>query len=299
MIRLLRTFLVVMEERSLNRAAQRMGVAQPTLSRQIQSLEQELGAPLFERGSWGLRPTDLGFRFKESMLPVVRAYDEAWANVTATAKGRSSQLRIGYIGSTANSFLNPALAKLRDAFPETKLWLFDQTPAEQLEALREGRLDIALIGQEGAALADDFYKRRAAKLRVCVALADDHPLARKERVSLAELAGESFIGVADTAVPGRNEWVRKLCRRAGFKPRFVAQTDDISETYSRIVAEGAIALLPEYSAGTSPPGVLKVPISDKGATWDFYVLRQRGKGSKAGRYLVELLIERPPATDEA
>ena len=136
MIERLRTFLTVLEEGSVNRASRRLGVPQPTLSRQIQALEAEVGGTLLERGSWGVRATDLGFKVREKMLPVIKAHDQAWAEVQASARGREAQLRVGYLGSTANRFLTGPLEHLRNEFPGLRLWLFDQTPVEQLEALR-------------------------------------------------------------------------------------------------------------------------------------------------------------------
>ena len=285
----LRAFLVVMEEGSVNRAAARLGVAQPTLSRQIQALEQEVGGLLFERGAWGVRPTDLGFKLREAMLPVVQAYDRAWVEVAAHATGRHTQLRVGYLGMAANRFLNPALNRLREEFPDIKLWLFDQTPMEQLKALRAGELDVALIGQEGAALGDDFYRRKVRRLGVCVALPAHHPAMKRGTIPLGELKGEGFVGVAESAVPGRNAWVAGLCAKAGFRPRFVAKTSEVTETFTRVVSDSAVCVLPDYVEGAAPPGVGFVRLSDAFATWDFYVLRQRGRGTAAIRRLVELI----------
>ncbi len=290
MIERLRTFLTVLEEGSFNRASRRLDVPQPTLSRQIQALEGEVGGHLFERGPWGVRPTDLGFSLRDKMQPIIKAYDLAWADVQASAKGRSAQLRVGYLGSAATRFLTPALDSLQGEFPQLRLWLFDQNPAEQLEALRKGEIDVALIGQEGAALADDFYQRKVARLPLCVALATSHPLATREAIALKELSQEAIVGVAESSAPGRNEWITRLCRRAGFKPRFLTKTREIGETFTLIGGEGAVALLPAYFDRATSPGIIFVPITDKWASWDLYVLRQRGRGNPASRRLVELVM---------
>ncbi len=282
----IRSFLAVMEEGSVNKAARRLGIAQPTLSRHIQSLEQETGGALFERGTKGMAATDLGFFVRDRLKPLLNEYDMATADIRAFADGRHLQLRIGYIGLAAARFLNPALAELRKTHPNIKLLLFDQTPSDQLKALRDGHLDVALIGQEAAALGDDFYQRRAAKLGVCAVLPDNHPLSRKSSAPMSSLKGEKFIGVSEEAVPGRNQWMINLCAKAGFKTDFIAHTKDVSETFTLVASEGAVTLLPDYIESHSLPGTCYVRISDKWAHWSFYVLRQRGKGSPAARDLV-------------
>lgn len=286
----IRSLIVVMEEGSVNRAARRMGVAQPTLSRHIQSLEQELGAPLFERGVWGMRPTGFGFFVRDSFAPLLQQYDSARAEAFAYVQGRQKQLRIGYIGLAASRFLNPALAKLRREFPGLRLLPFDLTPADQLKALRTGELDVAVVGQEVGAMGDDFYRRTVAKLGVCVALPADHPLAQGEPLKLSALRRELFVGVADHAVPGRNAWIVELCALAGFRPRFIARSQDIQETFTHVVGEGAVALLPDYLEGQPPAGVAYVRLADPWARWDLLVLRQRGRATPPASRLVSLLV---------
>ncbi len=289
MLARLRSFLAVIAEGSVNRAALRLDVAQPTLSRQIQSLEQEIGGPLFERGPHGMQPTDLGFFVRDKFTPVLKSYDLACAEAIAFAQGRHTQLRVGYIASAAARFLNPAIRSLKEEFPDLKLALFDQSPAEQLDALRRGTIDVAMIGQEGAALARDFYQRCRARLPVCVALPADHTLAGQTSFPLAALKSELFIGVSEDSVPSRNHWITQLCARAGFRPRFAANTANITETFALVASEGAVSLLPDYLNGAPPPGVAYRRLSDKWARWDLTVLRQRGRGSAAARRLVDLI----------
>ena len=292
MLRELRSLLVVLEEGSVNRAARRLGVAQPTLSRHIQALEQEMGAPLFERGAWGMRATDLGFFVRDRFGPLLRDYELAMAEGLAFAKGRHEQLRVGFIGSAAARFLNPALTSLKRELPNLKLFLFDQTPFEQLRELRDGRIDVAIIGQEAASQSDEFYRRDAAKLGVCAVLPADHRLGGQSFVALAELKAERFVGVAENAVPGRNSWITALCSRSGFRPRFIAKTASVAETFALVSGENAVSLIPDYIDGAPPPGVAFVPLSDRHATWNLLVLRQRGAGSSGARRLVELLAAR-------
>jgi DNA-binding transcriptional LysR family regulator len=285
----LRTLLAVIESGGVNRAARRLGTTQPTLSRHIQSLEQEFGAPLFERGAWGMRPTDLGFLVRDKFGPLLRDYERARAEALAFAQGRHRQLRVGYIGLAAPRFLNTALVRLKREFPDVRLMLFDQAPGEQLQALREGRIDVALAGQEAAQLGDDFFRRPAAKLKVCAVVPAEHPLAGRPVTPLAALKGNRFVGVAEDLVPGRNDWIVAVCAKAGFRPRIIAQTHSITETFALVAGEGAVTLLPDYLDGAPPPGIAFVRLEDSWATWSFFVLRQRGRGSAVARRLYELI----------
>lgn len=286
------SMLAVMAEGSVNKAAKRLGVAQPTLSRHIHSLEAEIGEALFERDASGMRPTSLGFFVRDQFEPIMKSFELARAEVTAFAQGRHQQLRVGYIGSAAHRFLNPALAELRGKFSDLKLILFSLTPMEQLEALRAGQIDVAIVGQEMVPHADDFYQRKAATLGICAVLPVDHVCAGLPSIDLCALANDRFIGVDESVVPGRNEWIRQLCGKAGFAPVFAAKTGDIAETFTRIAAEGAVALLPDYLSGPPPPGTNFVRISDRWARWQLIVLRQRGRGLAAARELVELLTNK-------
>jgi DNA-binding transcriptional LysR family regulator len=240
-----------------------------------------------------MRPTDLGFFVRDTFGPLVREYDRARADAIAFAQGRHQQLRIGYIGLAAARYLNAALARLKQEFPQLRLMLFDQLPGEQLAGLREGRLDVALAGQEVARVAEDFYHRRVAWLKVCAVVPADHALAHRAQVSLAELQGSRFVGVAEHAVPGRNAWILELCAKAGLRAKFVAHTRDISETFALVAGEGAVALLPDYLEGAPPPGIAYVRLSDAWARWALVVLRQRGRGQPAARRLVELIGAKP------
>lgn len=291
MLREIRSLLALLEEGSVNRAAKRLGVAQPTLSRHIQALEQELGAALFDRGARGMRATDLGFFVGNRFGPLLRDYDLALAEGLAFARGRHEQLRVGFIGSAAARFLNPALASLKRELPHLQLFLFDQTPFEQLAALREGRIDVAMIGQDAAVHADEFYQRCAAKMGVRAVLSADHPLGGRTTLQLAELKGERFVGVAEDAVPGRNAWISDLCSKSGFRPRFIAKTTSVAETFALVSGENAVSLLPEYMDGPPPPGVAFVTIADRHATWALQILRQRGAGSSGARRLVALIAK--------
>jgi len=291
MIELLRSFSVVLEEGSLNRASARLHVTQPSLTRRMQALESEVGGKLLERQSSGVQPTALGQAVLAGMRPVLEQYETVLADLRRHARGQRAELRIGYIGSAAHTYLNPALAALRLQHPEAKVKLLDLTPGEQVAALNKGEIDLALIGQEGAVLARDFYTLKLATLGVCVALPSDHPLASRRELYPADLKGEVFIGAPEADVPGRNRWVARICRKGGFRPRFVMEANGIGESFSLIASEGAVMLLPDYFASAPPPGTILLPLIDEVATWDLLLVWQRGRAPAVLKAMVELMAK--------
>ena len=284
-----KTYIAVVEERSINKAAIRLRITQPALSRQMKALEQIVGGCLLEREANGVKPTGLGHQMIKTMKPLVESCDDAVANLRKTARGERSEVRVGYLSSAADRFLTPAIAQLRKHHPEAVLKLSDMSPTEQIDALRTGNLDLALTGQEGALGVTEFHTVRLCTLGVCVAVADNDRLARLPNVSLRDLKGRDFVGVDEEQVPGRNRWATGLCRSAGFKPRFIVIVDGITNVLSQVVSESAVTLLPDYFLKYRHPGAVFVPISDQKARWEFIVLRQKGRASKSVMALAESL----------
>ncbi len=289
MIDRIRALITIIDEGSVNRAAVRMRITQPALSRQMQALENEIGGKLLERETSGVKPTGLGHALVKSMKPLVDEYDSAMADLRRQARGERSELRIGYLGSAAPSVLTPALAQLRKTHPDLKLKLHDLSPREQIDALTAGEIDIALIGQEGVVAAKEFHSAKLCSLPVCVAVSDADPLASRKSIALKELKGRDFIGVDEDQVPGRNRWMTALCKAVGFKPRFALIVDGITNVLSEVVSESAVTLLPAYFLKSSHPGVTFVRVSDEAARWDFIVLWQKGRASASTRALVDAL----------
>jgi DNA-binding transcriptional LysR family regulator len=141
---LVRSFLVVLEEGSLNRAALRLHLAQSSLTRQMQALEHEIGGALLERMASGVAPTAAGHALARRILPVLAEFEAAVSETRRFARGQNSQIRVGYMRAVATMVLNPALAVLRKTHPAVKVELFDLTQGEQITALRHGDIDVGL-----------------------------------------------------------------------------------------------------------------------------------------------------------
>ncbi len=292
MLTQLRAFFVVIEEGSLSRAAARLHQSQPSLTRQMHALEDEVGGRLFERTYAGVQLTAAGHLLAGTMRPALAAYDRAMAEVSQLLRhGARRTLRVGYLVSAAQAYLDPALTALRRTHPEVKVMLHDLFPSEQIELLRRGEIDVALVGQEGRTAEREFYTRKLAVLPLVVVLPTDHPLAARSSVRLAELRDERFVRSPEEHLPGRDRWVTQLCRKAGFRPRFGSAADGLSHALSLVAGEGLALLAPAHLAGHPTTGVRIVPLDEPTACWDLLVVWQRGRTAGALRALLDALFD--------
>jgi DNA-binding transcriptional LysR family regulator len=189
-------------------------------------------------------------------------------------------------------YLGPPLVELRRRYPKLKIKMLDQTPAEMITALRRGEIDLAFTAYGAEVLSRDFYTHKLASVPGLVALPVDHPLVSHKQISISQLKNEFFVGVPDSLLPGYNQKIAQFCRRFGkFRPRFVAigQPSDLAEGLATAANEGAIALTGSYISHLEIPNVVMVPIAEKEATWDLFVVWQRGKTAGPLRTLLDCL----------
>lgn len=292
----LRLFLVILEEGSLRRAADRLRISQSAITRQIQALELELGGQVLERTSAGVRPTNGGAVLAERAKALLADYDSTMAEVRRLNRGESERLRIGYIASAVQEYLGPALTVLRRDYPKLKVKMLDQTPGEMIIALRQGEIDLALTLHGIDLLSRDFYIRKIATVKSLVALPVSHRFATKRQVSISQLKGETFVRGSDDAVPGYTQRIIQLCRKyGGFRPRLatIDKTTSLVESLAVAANEEAISIQPAFISHLEVPNVVMVPIADAGATWDLFVVWLRGKVAGPLRTLLSELDLKP------
>src|SRR3984957_3120723 len=268
MLEKLRLFLVVLEEGSLRRAADRLRISQSAITRQMQSLEFDLGGRVLERTSAGVRPTNGGNALAERAKTLLADYDSTMAEVRRLNRGESERLLIGYIASAAQEYLGPALAVLRRTYPRLKVEMLDQTPSEMIIALRQGKIDLALTLHGVDLLSRDFYARKLATVRSLVALPVSHRFAIERQVSLSQLKGETFVRGSDDVVPGYTQRIVQLCRKyGGFRPRLasIGKATSLVESLALAANEEAISIQPAFISHLNVPNVVMVPIAYAGA----------------------------------
>lgn len=261
-LRHLRYFQAVAEELSFSKAAHRLRIAQPALSRAVQELEQDLGTRLIDRNRRTVSLTPAGTVLLGETSVVLERLDESVRRVKRTAAGEEGELRLGYIGPPTQPFLGRLLAEYRRRFPKVSVHLEERTPERVWEMVAKGRLSVALTrpvpGQGGKALST--LPLRQEPLGIVVRA--DHPLAEKKSISWKALALEPLIVLARREGVGLHDEILAACRAAGFAPR-IAQSPSLMGTVLTYVEAGAgIGIATDSVAASSmPAGLRYIPVT--------------------------------------
>ena len=259
-LRHLRYFIAVADELSFTKAAQKLRLAQPSLTRQVRNLEDEIGVRLLNRAHNRITLTDEGRAFLFDAKKLLAMCAESVATVQRMQRGESSQLNIGYVSNIHYALLPATLGAFRKLCPQVALNLFDMRSDEQLDALDSRKIDLGFFGLRPALSGHDLLSECVAHDTMVVALPSSHPLAGKPKVKLVDLAPLFFIGMSVKTHPGEREWLLETCQRAGFTAR-ILQEADTEPTAIRFVNDGlGMALVPEQITGLPHEGVVFRPL---------------------------------------
>ncbi|WP_437318945.1 LysR substrate-binding domain-containing protein [Sorangium sp. So ce385] len=268
-LRHLRYFTAVAEERHFGRAAQRLGIAQPPLSRQIQDLESELGFSLFDRSRRRVELTPAGAVFLAHVRRVFDALDLAVHEARRASVGETGRLVVGYLSSLAYSGITELVRAFRTDFPSVELALREMPPQEQIEALKDGRIDVGFVRAplNDPRLASECVRREP----LLVALPADHPLAGRRRIALELLSREPFVVFPRQRGSAFFDLVVGLCREAGFTPRIVQEALHL-DILSLVAAGFGVSILPESiknirRGGLALRPIVGAPVTDLLLAW--------------------------------
>jgi DNA-binding transcriptional LysR family regulator len=260
-LRQLRYFVAVAEELNFTKAAQKLRVAQPALSRQIRQLEEEMGVELFERGRTGARLTKGGRAFLPEARAVLNQTAKAVRAAQTSSEAEALTLNVGYAWGLFHSLVPTAISRFHDGHRDVAINLFDMTAPQQSAALLEGRLDAGFIGFARDADAPGLARRQIGPCTFLLALPSAHWAARKRTVDLCTLAKEFFCVISDQNFPGCAACALEACAEAGFRPR-VLQTAARGNTMLGLVSGNrAVGLVPAPLADLPHPGVIFKPLS--------------------------------------
>jgi DNA-binding transcriptional LysR family regulator len=192
-LRHLRYFVAVAEEQNVSRAAMRLHISQPPLSRQIRDLEDELGIALFDRGSKPVRLTEAGRVFLTEARTLLQRAEDAVQMAKAVARGNRGEIHVGYAPSLTVELLPRALRNFREASPGVHVQLHDLSTLEMLRGLRDGKLQAALLVKVPPQARTGLDFEELQRHQVCVAMHPSHPLARAQKVGLEQVAKERLV----------------------------------------------------------------------------------------------------------
>jgi DNA-binding transcriptional LysR family regulator len=256
----LRYFVVVAEELSFTKAAQKLRLAQPSLTRQIRNLEDEIGVRLLDRANNRVMLTEEGRRFLFDSKKLLTMCAESVAAVQRMNMGESSQLDIGYMSNIHYGMLPATLGAFRKLCPHVALNLFDMTSAEQFEALEGRKIDLGFVGLRPILSGHDLLSECVAHDTILVALPALHPLSKTPPINLGDVASQFFIVMSAKTHPGEREWLLETCQSAGFEARILQEADG-EPTAIKFVADGlGVALMPEQITGLPHEGVAFLPL---------------------------------------
>lgn len=287
-LRLLRQFVAVAEELHFTRAAQRLAIAQPSLTAAVRRLEEDIGATLLERGRKTVRLTPAGVVLLDQARQLLGAAHEALALTRDAAAGRRGQVRLGYVGSAMYGRMPAQLRAFRRACPDVRIDLQEMTTIAQIAALRSGGLDLAIVippladaaGLETMPFDDD---------RLSLAVPIGHRLASAGNVTIEDLAGEPFVSWPRMQGPGFHDQVMQLCRKAGFLPQVEQEANGMHTVLALVAVEAGVAIVPASMAQVRAAEIAYHPIADDAARFDLVLCRPAGEPSPATRRLEDAL----------
>jgi len=283
-LRHLRYFVAVAEARSLKLAAEeKLHTTQPSLSRQIRDLEEEVGTPLLVRGAKGVELTPAGRVFLDHARVMLSQAEVAVQSARQIAHPAKPSFALGFMIGHERTWLPEALKLLRDELPNIHVVISTQNSPQLAAALLHGGIDLAFLRREDGGKELEF--RTLVEESFEVFLPSDHPLAAKDAIDVQDIVGETFIGVSGMAlsISGKQPALRRAIDRYlkdnGIEIRASHEVDNLGGVMSLIPSTRGIALLPLYARTFLPDSVTTRPLRGLGPKIDLSVGYRKANSS--------------------
>jgi DNA-binding transcriptional LysR family regulator len=288
-LRHLRYFVAVAEELNVRQAAIRLHLSQPPLTRQIHDLEDEVGTKLFVRSQSGMRLTEAGRTFLKEARLILAQSQRAVQLAQAASRGEAGHLDIAYAIEGFEPVLLRVTRVFRQLFPMVELGIRELQYHQQVQELINRRIDLGYVGIRFPELESELVFECLRKAPYLVALPPGHPLAKRRRLRLSELAKEKFISIRRTAAAYHSGFVSH-CRSAGFEPEIAPEEGDGALSLLGLVSAGfGVALVPETFQQILPVEVEFRPLRPSIPTFDFHIAWRRDNQSTLLRVFLDLL----------
>lgn len=254
-------FIAAAEEANFQRAADRLNIAQSALSRRIQSLEAELGVPLFERQARGVRLTAAGLAYLADVRKIMDAIDDAAQHAERVMRGQEGELSIGFVEVTPRfAVLTDAIQAFRVAYPRVQLHLRPMITDFQVERMRAGEIDAGLMFHTD--LSGEFDRRELLRDSFLLALPRTHRLAERGDLRLADLTNEDFIWSSRRLSRSLFDRMIAAGRAGGLSPRIGTEVFSSDTTFNLVAIGMGVGFVPASQAGRQPETVALVPVHD-------------------------------------
>lgn len=264
LVRHLRYFLVVAEELHFGRAAARLHLSQPPLSQRIRRLEQEYGAPLFDRSGGRVRLTPAGKVLVDAAKEIVARVDASRSLVRQAAAGDAGVLRVGLPTDTPGSVLAALSVAFAASAPEVQLELHAATTVDQIGLLNRGAIDVGVL--QHPVDSGDLAVGPMAAVAQGVVLSRRSPLAQRTEVALVELSGYGLVLLPREAAPGLHDETLRICEAHGFRPVDVRPAVN-AEFLLGLVAAGRDVAFDQGPVAQKEPRVVWRPLVDNPLVW--------------------------------
>ncbi|PTM51489.1 LysR family transcriptional regulator [Phreatobacter oligotrophus] len=288
-LRHLRYFTMVAAEGSFSRAAEKLHIAQPPLSRQIQQLEDELGVRLLDRG----RPitlTEPGRYLFEQARQILQRVDDMRAMTKRIAKGLVLQFNIGFVASTLYDDLPELIRRFRIAVPGVEVHLLEMTTIEQVAALKDGRID---VGFGRLRFDDEMVVRKVIREeKLCIATPKGHPLASRETAPrLRDTAHEPLIIYPKAPRPSYADQVIGFYREAGVEPNIATEARELQTALGFVASGGGICVVPASVRRLGRDDVSYVDLNEPKMVTPIIMSYRKNDGSRLLQQLITLVRE--------
>jgi DNA-binding transcriptional LysR family regulator len=290
----LRYIVAVAEEGHITRAAERLGIAQPPLSRQIKAIEQEIGVQLFRRVPRGVELTDAGRAFLDVARATFDNLDRALEAARRTARGEQGRISVAFTSSTAFHPLVPRIIReFREAFPLVAVTLAEGIPPDLIESIERDRLDAAFVRPSHAKLKRLVFHPLLQE-QLVVAFPEGHALARGQAraVPLKGLSDETFVMNSRHAGVAIRDVVFTACQAAGFSPQVGQEAPHVISTLALVAAGIGISVVPASLQHLHIRGVVYRRLAGKELKVTLNLASRRGETSAVVRQFVNLVRRR-------
>jgi DNA-binding transcriptional LysR family regulator len=291
-LRHLRYYVAVAEMENVSRAALKLHVSQPALSRQIRDLEEEIGFNLLERTAKSVKLTDAGELFLEEARAVLERADEAVRKARAVAKAGETELHVGYAPTPTARLLPKVLRGCQSAMPNVHIRLHDLSNGESIARLKDGRLQLAfIIRPRKAGTLRDLRFEGLLRAEARLAISPLHPLARRRSVSLEEAAGQPFLAYTREEYPEYHEFLNLVFASSKAKPRIVEEHEDASSLIPAIEAGTGVALVGDFLSDVAGKRLKLLRLVPEPEPVEFGIAARKGRLSPAAEKFWECARE--------